>query len=160
MLLRIGLETAASLGVITEDRKYRTANYEVETRTGKFDRLAFEEVVKRAGELGARIESTWGQLSNIGPHSTPKRMKYASYDLGGEHFDRFGFAMDKESASAELALSLFPDVCLHLLDCFEKAYAQDSVEFPFADRLENLRLRFAGIRGTITRILSRNAKLS
>ena len=46
-------------------------------------------------------------------------MKYASYEVDGTRFDRFGYAMDRESA--QLALSLFPDVCLHVLDCFEKA---------------------------------------
>src|SRR5262245_2387256 len=44
--LRIALETAAILAAIVEERKYKTANYEVETRIGKFERMAFEDVVK------------------------------------------------------------------------------------------------------------------
>jgi len=68
-------------------------------------------------------------------------MKFTSYELNGERYDRLGAALDPESA--EMALSLVPDVCLHLLESLEKTYSQESSEFPLANRLKDLRKRFA-----------------
>jgi hypothetical protein len=68
-------------------------------------------------------------------------LKFESYCLNGERFDRLAAAYDPESA--ELALAMAPDVCLHLLETFEAAYAQGGIRFPLADPLADLRGRFA-----------------
>jgi len=65
----------------------------------------------------------------------------ASYEINGEWYDRLGATLDPQSA--ELALTYVPDVCLHLLECLDKTYSQDSLECPFAGQLRALKERFA-----------------
>jgi len=67
-------------------------------------------------------------------------MKFTSYELDGERYDRLGAALDPKSA--ELALAYGPDICVHLLECLEKTYSQDLLEFPLADQLRALKERF------------------
>ncbi len=145
-LLRCGLETCAILAAVVEERQYQAATLEM--GTPRLRRFSYDEAVSRLGDVGSRIRSTRGRLSNIGSHSTATRMKWSSYDLNGKRYDRLGAALDPESA--ELSLSLLPDVCLHLLESLEKAHSQDSAKFPFAERLHSLRTCFAKVRSQST----------
>jgi len=108
-VLRCALETAAILGVMIDERKYETANNEVAGKTGKFSELAFQDVVRQSDDLGKRMSSTWGRLSNIGPHSTPVRMKHASYDFNGTRFDRIGYPEQPRDSARRIRLHVFRD---------------------------------------------------
>ena len=137
-LLRTALETSAILAAVVDGQEYQAVMCEIQA--AKMRRFSYDEAVGRLGELGSRLKSLRGRLSNIGPHSTGTRMKFTSYELNGQRFDRLGAALDPESA--ELALAYVPDVCIHLLECLEKTYSQDSLEFPLADQLRVLKERF------------------
>ncbi|MBI4479382.1 MAG: hypothetical protein HY651_05115 [Acidobacteria bacterium] len=141
-LLRCAIETSAILAVVVEEQAYEAATLEM--GTSRLRRFSYDAAVSRLGDVGLSISSTWGRLSNIGPHSTGTRMKFSSYELNGESYDRPGAALHPESA--EHALSLVPTVCLHLLDSLEKSHSQDSAEFPFAERLRSLWTRFADVK--------------
>ena len=91
-LMRCALETAAILAAIVEERMYKTTTLELQKGNGTFQRFSFNDAIKRSGEIGSRIDYTWGRLSNIGPHVTPTRLKYASYVLNSQSYDRIGFA--------------------------------------------------------------------
>jgi hypothetical protein len=137
-LLRTALETSAILASVVEAQEYQAVTCEMQT--AKMRRFSYDEAVGRLGELGSRLKSLWGRLSNIGHHSTGTRMKFTSYELDGERYDRLGAALDPKSA--ELALAYGPDICVHLLECLEKTYSQDLLEFPLADQLRALKERF------------------
>lgn len=97
-----------------------------------------------AVDAGSKIDELHGRLSNIGVHCSSTRLKFASYELSGQFYDRVGAALDP--SSAELALCYAPDACLQFLESIEKAYSQDSRTFPCPDRLSGLRERFCEVK--------------
>jgi hypothetical protein len=141
-LLRSALETSSVLAAVVESQEYEA--FSAEMGTTRMRRYSYKEAVSRLGNLGSRIDYLWGRLSNIGAHSTGTRMKFASYQLNGEAYDRLGAALEPESA--EVALSYAPDVCLHLLESFANAYSQDSTNFPELERLTDLRASFRDVK--------------
>ncbi len=138
VLLRSALETSAVLAAVVEGQEYQVVTAEM--GTSKMRKYSYKEAISRLGDLGSRIDYLRGRLSDIGAHSTGTRFKFESYQLEGQTYDRLGAALDP--SSAELALSFAPDVCLHLLDSFEKAYSQESSGFPGLERLTVLREKF------------------
>ena len=138
-LLRSALETTAIFSAAVEANQYVSIASEVSA--ARLTRHSYKKAVAQLGDLGSRLDYLRGRLSEIGAHSTGTRLKFTSYRLEGQLFDRLGAALDPQSA--ELALSMVPDVCLQLLDACEKAYAQDRTEFPDPARLAQLRARFA-----------------
>lgn len=141
-LLRSALETSSVLAAVVITQEYEA--FAAELGTTRMRRYRYNESVSRLGDLGPRINSLWGRLSNVGAQSTATRMKFTSYQLSGETYDRFGAALDPRSA--ELALSCAPDVCLHLLESFANAYSQDSADFPELKRLTGLRASFSDVK--------------
>jgi hypothetical protein len=138
-LLRSSLETTAIFSAVVQENRYESIATEV--FAARLKRHSYEKSVTQLGELGSRINYLRARLSEVGAHSTGTRLKFASYRLDGQVFDRIGAALDPESA--ELALSMAPDVCLQLLEACEKAYAQDRLEFPDPAGLAELRAGFA-----------------
>jgi hypothetical protein len=138
-LLRCGLEAAAILSATVQANGFETTAQEIQE--ARLKRHSFRRSAEALGELGRRIDYLWGRLSDLGAHSTGTRLKFESYTLNGERFDRLAAAYDPEAA--ELALSMVPDVCLHLLETLEMAYAQEGIEFPGEAPLIGLRTRFA-----------------
>jgi len=141
-LLRSGLETCSILGAVVALRQYEVATYEIEA--SRLKRFSYEDAVSQLGDVGSRIKALHGRLSDVGAHSSGTRMKFASYELNGQRYDRLGASLDSELA--ELALSCAPDVCLHLLASFEDAYSQDSLQFSFESRLDKLRTYFGRVK--------------
>jgi hypothetical protein len=141
-LLRSSLETTSILAAAVEGDQY--VSIATELSAAKLKRYSYDRSVAKLGEVGRRIEYLRGRLSDLGAHSTGTRLKFASYRLDGDHFDRVGAALDPEAT--ELALSMAPDVCLHLLETLERAFAQDRSEFAQSPRLEALREAFGNIK--------------
>lgn len=141
-LLRSSLETTSVLAAAVEANEYVSLASEVSA--AKLKRHTYEQSVARLGELGGRLNHLRGRLSELGAHSTGTRLKFASYRINGEHLDRVAAALDPEVA--ELALSMAPDVCLHLLETYERAFAQDQSEFAQRARLQRLREAFHHVK--------------
>ena len=118
VLLRSSLETGAILSAAVQANRYETIASEIQA--ARLKRHSYKTSVKALGDLGSRIDHLWGRLSEVGAHSTGTRLTFVSYKLNGEPFDRMAAAYDPEAA--ELALSMTPDVCLHLLKTCEVAY--------------------------------------
>ena len=141
-LLRSALETTSILAAAVEANQY--VSIASELSAAKLKRHTYERSVTKLGGVGRRVEYLRGRLSEIGAHSTGTRLKFASYQINGDHFDRVGAALDSEAA--ELALSMAPDVCLHLLETLERAFAQDRSEFVQSARIQALREAFRSIK--------------
>jgi hypothetical protein len=116
VLQRAALETATILTAVVNAREYQVLTHELTTG---LNRYSFENARANLGDFGRRIGALWGKLSNVGAHSTQTRLKFSSYEMDGKEYDRLGAAMEAESA--ELALSLVPDVCVQLLATLEDA---------------------------------------
>lgn len=138
-LLRSSLETTAILSAAVQASRYESIAAEI--AGAKLKRHSYRKSIDQLGELGSRIDYLRGRLSDVGAHSTGTRLRFTSYRWQGQPFDRFAAALDPESA--ELALSMAPDVCLCLLSACESAYDQDHIEFPDPAGLGKLRARFA-----------------
>jgi len=133
-LLRCAVETSAILAVVVAEQSYQLATSEM--GTSRLQRFSFDEAIARLGDIGRKIKSTHGRLSNIGSHSTVHRLKWSSYEQNGQPYDRLGAALEPEAASNALGLS--PTVCVYLLDSLGKSYSQDSVAFPCSEQLQEL----------------------
>lgn len=143
-LLRSSLETTSILAAAVESNRYVSIASEISAANLK--RHSYEQSVATLGQLGRSINYLRGRLSELGAHSTGTRLKFASYQINGERFDRVAAALDPESA--ELALSMAPDVCLHLLETCEKAFDQEQSEFVQRSRLQRLREGFRECKKT------------
>lgn len=143
-LLRSSLETTSILAAAVEANRY--VSIASELSAAKLKRHTYKQSVATLGQLGRRINHLRGRLSELGAHSTGTRLKFASYRINGEHFDRVAAALDPEAA--ELALSMAPDVCLHLLETCERAFTQDQSEFAQRARLQRLREAFHDCKKT------------
>jgi hypothetical protein len=137
VLQRAALETATILTAVVKAQEYQILTHELATG---LTRYSFEKARASLGDLGRTIQSLWGRLSNVGAHTTQTRLKFSSYEIEGKEYDRLGAAMDPDSA--ELSLSLLPDVCVQLLGTLEDAYIQDELKFPEAERLTQLMADF------------------
>ena len=137
-LLRSSLETTSILAAAVELNQYVSIASEVSA--AKLKRHTYAQSVTALGDLGRRIDYLRGRLSELGAHSTGTRLKFASYQIDGERFDRLAAALDPEAA--ELALSMVPDTCLFLLETCEKAFDQDQSVFVQRSRLQGLRETF------------------
>jgi hypothetical protein len=132
-LLRCGVETAAILAAAVHQRRYKTAVQEFAARQRQ---LSFEQAVESLAGLGKRITKLHGELSNFGSHATGDRLRFASYQLKGESYDRLACALDPEAAALALRYAL--DLSLHLLTSLEEAHVQDSFAFAWKAGLERL----------------------
>jgi hypothetical protein len=141
-LLRCALETCAILAAAVETQEYDVVTAEM--LAGRMRKYSYRQAISRLGDAGSTIGELHGRLSNIGAHSSGARLKFASYELNGQSYDRVGAALDP--SSAELALFYAPDACLHLLESIEKAYSQDSKTCPWANRLSYLRQTFGEVK--------------
>jgi hypothetical protein len=138
-LLRASLETTVILYFAVETNQYESIASELSS--GRLKRHKYQSSVEGLGELGPRIARLRGALSELGAHSTGTRLKFSSYEMDGNQFDRVAAAYDP--AGAELALSMVPDVCLQLLDACERAHNQDSLVLPDPHGVAALRASFA-----------------
>ena len=143
VLLRAALETISIVAAAVEAREYESLATEL--ASARLRRHDYARSKAKLGDLGARIDRLRGRLSEVGAHSTGTRLKFSSYEIEGQLFDRVGAALDP--TAAELALAMAPDVCLHFLDTCVKAYDQEGTPFPDRIRLSELRARFEECKG-------------
>lgn len=141
-LLRCAVETSAILAAVVETENYAVMADEIQA--GGARKWTYKVAIGKLGDVGVRIKTLHGRLSNVGSHANPKRFQFASYQLEGEFYDRLGAALDP--ARVELALFWVPDACLHLLESIEKAYSQDFRVCPGSDQLSRLRNRFDSVK--------------
>lgn len=143
-ILRSSLETVCILAATVESNHYHATALEISR--GRLREHTYDRSMSRLGELGQRIKRLHGRLSELGAHATGTRLKFTSYELAGERFDRVAASL--EPGAAELAMSMAPDVCLHLLETYERAFAQDGVELAQAPRIQQLRVGFGDCKSS------------
>lgn len=132
-LLRSAIETATILTAVVRSQQYKTATYELGR---KMDKLSFENSLDILDDTGQRIKELHGRISDIASHASSTRLKFESYTLDGETYDRLGFAYDPESAEMALAYTL--DACLQVAYALQEAYQQDNLPFGPAPQLLKL----------------------
>jgi len=95
-ILRGATESAAQLLYVVENNLYALAVSEFASK--KFKRIKFENVLHNLGETGKAMAQSYGRISNLATHSTVSRLAQAEYEIDGETYDRFGFAIDANAA--------------------------------------------------------------
>ncbi len=120
-VLRGATESYAQLTFVVENQLYSVAAHEL--LEGRFNKIKFENVLRKLGKLGKAIAKTHGRISNVASHSTATRLAQAEYMLDGKTYDRFGFALD--ASSTELPTYHSVVVCNGVLHSIWKAHRQE-----------------------------------
>lgn len=132
-ILRGALESVTLLASVVFHQKYRTAISEVNR---KFNQIEFESALHSLGKLGKNIKALWGQMSNLGPHASAKRIQLSEYEYDGTKYDRIGCAIDPEGAAGTIYYALYTSILV--TECLHNAAEQDGHVFPGAAEYEDL----------------------
>jgi hypothetical protein len=95
-VLRGGIESCAQLAYVISERLYRTAILEIKSK--RLNRLEYKTACAALGTEAEGFQRRWEQISNLASHATSRRLQQSEYKIGGEPYDRLGFAEDPTNA--------------------------------------------------------------